>query len=75
MITVDKGKQNVFCNIGVNVSFGVTQILEEDDHTLDFAEFNGSKNISDIDITLIDDRNNTLDLNGHDWELIFRVYY
>tara|TARA_R110002096_G_scaffold75982_1_gene179478 strand:+ start:85 stop:822 length:738 start_codon:yes stop_codon:yes gene_type:complete len=74
MITSNKLKQNVFCNVGISVPFGGTMILEEDDSTLDFSVFHSHKNISSIDITLLDERNNVLDLNGADWQLIFRVY-
>jgi hypothetical protein len=74
MITSDKLKQNVFCNVPINVPFGATKVSEEDETTLDYSVFSGHKNISSIDIALLDERNNVLDLNGADWVLIFRVY-
>jgi hypothetical protein len=49
-------------------------ILEEDTTSLDYTEFYGARNISTIDITLLDENNNVLDLNGLDWVLTFRVY-
>jgi hypothetical protein len=73
MITSDK-KQNVFCNVGIDVEFGAVKVLEEDGDSLDFAVYHSQKNISTIDITLLDENSNVVDLNGADWHLIFRVY-
>ena len=74
MICNDKQKQSIFCSVGINVSFGQTMILEEDTTSLDYTEFYGARNISTIDITLLDENNNVLDFNGLDWVLTFRVY-
>jgi len=74
MLSNDKQKQNVLCNVPVTIPFGGTVSLEEDDSTLDFSVFHGKKNISTVDIKLLDEDNNVLDLNGLDWVLIFRVY-
>jgi hypothetical protein len=74
MIATEKQKQNVFCNIPMNVPFGATKVMEEDETTLDYSVFNSHKNISTIDIRLMDENNNTIDLNGADWVLVFRVY-
>ena len=74
MICNDKQKQSIFCSVGINVSFGQTMILEEDTTSLDYTEFYGARNISTIDITLLDENNHVLDLNGLDWVLTFRVY-
>lgn len=74
MICNDKQKQSVFCSVGINVPFGQTMILEEDSISLDYTDFYAPRNISTIDITLLDENNNVLDLNGLDWVLTFRVY-
>jgi len=73
MITHD-GKENVFCNITMKVCFGQTQYTDEDSNSLDYCVFHSHKNISKIDIKLMDEFNNELDLNGRDWALVFRVY-
>lgn len=69
-----KNKQNIFCTIPVNVEFGGSVSLEEDETTLDYVIFDSHKNISTIDINLMDEDLNTLELNGLDWTLVFRVY-
>ena len=74
MICNDKKKQSVFCSVGINVPFGQTMILEEDSISLDYTDFYAPRNISTIDITLLDENNDVLDLNGLDWVLTFRVY-
>jgi hypothetical protein len=74
MITHDKNKQNVFADITMKVCFGHTQYTDEDSNSLDYVVFHSHKNISKIDIKLLDEHNNELDLNGFDWTLIFRVY-
>ena len=74
MICNDKQKQSIFCSVGINVPFGQTMILEEDSISLDYTDFYAPRNISTIDITLLDENNNVLDLNGLDWVLTFRVY-
>ena len=75
MLTVDKGKINVFCDIAMDVPFGATKTLAEDETSLDFTEFDRRKNISTLDIKLLDEKNNVIDLNGLEWELVFRIYY
>ena len=76
MITNTNQRQNVFCNVPIDVAYGFTKTLDEDSYdTLDFTEFHTHKNISSIDITLFDERNNVVDLNGAEWVLIFRVYF
>jgi hypothetical protein len=74
MITNEKLKRNVFCDLTVRVPFGQYQMTDEDSRSLDFSIFHSHKNISTIDIQLMDEYNNVLDLNGEDWSLIFRVY-
>ena len=74
MITHDKKKQNVFADITMKVCFGQTQYTDEDTNSLDYVVFHSRKNISRLDIKLMDEHNNELDLNGRDWTLVFRVY-
>jgi hypothetical protein len=74
MISHDKQKQNIFSDITVKVCFGQTQYTDEDSNSLDYCVFHSHKNISSIDLRLMDEHNNDLDLNGSDWTLVFRVY-
>ena len=74
MVTSLQNKQNVFADVTVKVCFGQIQYTDEDTNSLDYVVFHGKKNISKIDIQLLDDWNNELDLNGRDWTLVFRIY-
>ena len=74
MSSNEKNTTNVFCNVPVTAVFGGTVNLEEDENTLDYVLFNSHKNISSIDIRLMDEDNNTLELNGFEWTLVFRIY-
>jgi hypothetical protein len=75
MIDTDKSKQNIFCDVPIRAPFGSIATLEEDENSMDYTVFHTKKNISSIDVTLLDENNNVLDLNGSDWVLIFRVYH
>ena len=75
MICSEQLKQNVFCNVPITVPFGSTMSFEEDEQTSDFVVFHSRKNISMIEIKLLDEDNNVVDLNGLDWSLVFRVYH
>ena len=75
MIASEKLKRNIFCSIPVDVPYGVYMTWDENDNTLDYTLFASHKNISSIDIKLLDDNNDVVDLNGLDWELIFRIYH
>jgi hypothetical protein len=74
MISHDKQKQNVFADVTMKVGFGQSQYTDEDSNSLDYVVFPGLKNISRLDIKLMDENNNELDLNGRDWTIIFRVF-
>ena len=74
MITHDKKKQNVFADITVKVCSGQTQYTDEDTNSLDYVVFHSHKNISKLDIKLMDEHNHEINLNGRDWTLVFRVY-
>lgn len=74
MIGNDKQKQNVFCNIPITVEFGGIQVHDENRDSLDYSIFHSRKNISSIDIRLLNEDDTEVDLNGNDWVLIFRVY-
>jgi hypothetical protein len=74
MIASEKLKKDIFCNIPMDVPFGVTKVSDEDETSLDYSVFSSRKNISSIDITLLDENNNELDLQGADWIIILRVY-
>ena len=75
MICSEQLKQNVFCNVPITVPFGAIMSFEEDENSSDFVVFHSRKNVSTIDIKLLDENNNTVDLNGLDWSLVFRVYH
>jgi hypothetical protein len=74
MISNDKEKQNIFCDIPCRSAFGQNIVMDEDNNSLDFITFHNHKNISSINVKLIDQNSNEIDLNGSDWTLIFRVY-
>lgn len=73
MITEDKQKINVFADIPIDVPFGGLQIVDNNSRTLDYSYFNSHKNISSIDIKLLDEYNNLVDLNGHDFILVLHI--
>ena len=73
MVTEDSHKINVFADITINVPFGAVQIVDNDSKTLDRTDFGSKKNIISIDIRLLDVHNRVIDLNGHDFTLIFVV--
>lgn len=74
MITDDKNKYNIFADIPITVPYGGMEIVDNDSSTLDYIDFNCKKNISSIDIELLDEHNDTLDLLGHDFILVFAVF-
>lgn len=74
MITDDKQKFSIFADIPITVAYGGFQVVDNDKSTLDYIDFSCRKNISSIDIELLDEHNDTLDLNGHDFILVFAVY-
>ena len=75
LIENNKKRINIFCDIPITVDFGKFQIEDNDANTLDYTDFHSRKNISTIDIKLMNELNETLDLNGLDWVLVFRVYF
>ena len=74
MVTNNKEKINVFADFPVTVPFGETQPYEGFDGGMNFSDFGSKKNINSIDIRLLDEHGNVLELNGHNWVLIFRVW-
>lgn len=74
MITNDKQKINIFSDIPIDVPFGGLQTYVGDTSTLHYVDFASKKNISSIDITLVDENQNILELNGQDFVLVFAVY-
>lgn len=74
MITDDKQKLSIFADIPITVEFGGLQDVDNDSSTLDYTSFGARKNISTIDINLIDEHNETVDLNGHDFILVFAIF-
>lgn len=74
MITDDKQKYNIFCDIPITVGFGELQTVSQDVSSFDSTDFGSKKNISTIDIELLDEENNIVDLNGHDFVLVFSIH-
>lgn len=75
MVTSEKEKYNVFCDIPVKVQHGQIQTEDNNRDTLDFVDFHFKKNISNIDIKLLDENFTPIDLNGAEWVLLFKVYF
>lgn len=75
MASSDRILRNAFCSVPIGVEFGLYHTHEEESSlSLDFSQFS-SRNINSIDINLIDAATmKTIDLNGLDYELTFRVY-
>ena len=73
MITEDKNKINVFAEIPITVPFGFLQVVSNDSATMDRTDLASLKNISTIDIKLLDVNNRVVDLNGADFTLIFTI--
>lgn len=73
LVTDDQNKFPIFADIVITVPFGATQTIDNSSNDLDFTRFGSRKNISTIDIELLDEYNRTVDLNGLDWHLVFKV--
>lgn len=75
MCTSERMMKSIFCSIPINAEYGEYELHEEHSAlTLDFTRF-ASRNINSIDITLVDSQTmRPVELNGLDYELVFRVY-
>lgn len=75
MIASENDKTSIFCSVPITVPYGSTQVHDESgSDTHDYTSFPAHKNISNIDIQLLDDKGFEVDLNGLEYEFIFRVY-
>ena len=74
MISSEKLKNSIWGSIPITVAYGETQVHEENSTGLDYCIYSNHKNISTLDLELLDENGNTLDLNGSDWNMILRVY-
>jgi len=64
MIKSDKNKYAIIASIPLDVGWGFVKFHEENLDTSDFSLFSGHKNLSTIDLKLLDDKMNPVDLNG-----------
>jgi hypothetical protein len=75
LISSDNRKVNVLTEVDITVPFGVVEHRVIDElQTTDEVQFPQPRNISDVDIVLYDDHLNVVDLNGHHFEIVFKVY-
>ena len=74
MVTNDKSKHPIFCDFPVTVPWGESQAYDGWDGGTNQQDFMARKNINAVDIKLLDEHNQVLELNGHDWVMIFRVW-
>lgn len=72
-----KVRQNVFATIPITVPFGNSQVHEEagGSDTHDDHRYIRTRDISNIDMKLLDSDDNVIDLNGLEWEVILKVRY
>lgn len=75
MICSEELKSTTFSNIPITVPYGSINSFEQDEMTSDFVVYHSRKNISTIDIKLLDENFNVIDLGGLDWSMVFRVYH
>jgi hypothetical protein len=61
--------------IPINVPFGETVHYETQHEELDLINYDGVKDLSAIDIKLVDIEGNILDLQGQDFTMILKTYY
>lgn len=61
--------------VPVNVPFGQNVHYETQHEELDLINYDGVKDLSSIDIKLLDIEGNILDLNGHNFTMILKAYY
>lgn len=76
MIDSSKQSLNIFTEIDIDVPFGYFAHRFIDDlHTSDELTFSQPKNLTDIDIKLYDQDLNPLELNGHHFEMVLKVFH
>ena len=73
LITSAKTKYPIFADVPITVPFGGLQTVDNSFDTMDSQTLHGKHNISNIDITLLDEHNEIVELNGHDFILMFWV--
>lgn len=75
MVTSDKKQINIFTEVDVDVPFGgIVHRVLDDLNTSDEVTNRQPNNISSIDIELLDQNLDPVDLNGHDFEIILKVF-
>ncbi len=77
LLTGNSGQQKfpIFADIPITAAFGKNQVDNtNNENTLDYSDFHSLKNISEIDVILVDESGRTLELNGLPWILMIRVY-
>jgi hypothetical protein len=77
LLTGASGEQKlpIFADVPINSSFGVYTIDNTNSsETLDYSDYHGFKNLSEIDIQLVDEFGRVIEFNGLPWILMLRVY-
>lgn len=67
-------KNTVLGALPMTASFGGILKYESDESTLNATYFNGYKNISNFDITLVDSDGEVIELNGAEWIISLEVH-
>lgn len=76
MADSSKKKYNIFTEIDITVPFGfIEHRVMEHLQNQDELTFSQPKSITNIDIKLFDQHLNELDLNGHHFEIILKVFH
>lgn len=75
MSTSEEKHYNVFTEIDIDVPFGgIAHRVLNDMDTSDSVTNAQPKNISSIDVQLLDENLQEVDLNGLDWEIVLKVF-
>lgn len=74
-ITSNSKKYAIIASIPISVGWGFQMTFSDESDTSDFSKYLGHKNISNVDIKLLDDSYNVIDNNSGDWTATFNVFY
>lgn len=75
MSNSEKKHVNVFTEVDIDQPFGgIVHRVLDDLHTSDEVTNAQPKNISTLDIELLDENLNTVDLNNHEFEILLKVF-
>jgi len=75
LISSDKTKRNIFTEVDIEAKWGYIEHRVIDDlNNIDEHTYYAPKDISVIDISLYDQNLEPLDLNGHEFELVLKIF-